>query len=385
MSYDELLSELEACQNETNHIVRAVSEKAYQQQFHSDLSPLGWHLGHCVFTETYWIREQLLNQPILDDALKSLYIPELSNKIKRGAALPIKEELLKWTVETQSKNRLLLEQSIKDQNTHHLLNDSFLLYFLIQHYSQHIETMNMVLTEQQLCSDDFQYTPENILASHELNKENINIPAGTYTIGSNNKHSTYDNEQPANQVTLDNYSITTTSVSNAEYLSFIEAGGYLNNEYWSGLGWDWCQKNKITHPHHWRQHSENGWFGIHHEGPYTLKETDPIHGLSHYEASAFAKWAGARLPHEYEWEVANIKNLLQTSSTWEWCNNTFHPYPEFKAYPYEGYSAPYFNEQHFVLRGASRYTKSIIKRSTFRNYYTADKRHQFAGIRLVFN
>jgi len=92
----DLLGELQKLQKETIDIVSSVTENIYKQQFHSDLSPLGWHLGHCTYTESYWIREQLLGQHTIDGSLKSLYVPELNTKSSRGASLPDKSELLEW-------------------------------------------------------------------------------------------------------------------------------------------------------------------------------------------------------------------------------------------------------------------------------------------------
>jgi len=116
----------------------------------------------------------------------------------------------------------------------------------------------------------------------------------------------------------------------------------------------------------------------------------PVWGINYHEAQAFANWASlhhgqTRLPHEYEWEAAKQSDCLKiTGQVWEWCQNSFHPYVNFRAFPYDGYSMPYFDASHFVMKGASRYTENVIQRNSFRNYYQADKRHQFAGCRLVF-
>ena len=120
-------------------------------------------------------------------------------------------------------------------------------------------------------------------------------------------------------------------------------------------------------------------------GPVDLAPTGSVYGISRYEAEAFAHWANARLPHEYEWETADRMKLLQNSGkVWEWCTNTLHPYTGFKAFPYEGYSVPYFDGTHYVLKGGSIYTQDVIHRPSFRNYYQSDKRHLFSGLRLVF-
>jgi ergothioneine biosynthesis protein EgtB len=382
---NELLQELQSLQNEVVNIVSSIPENNYQKQFHPDLSPIGWHLGHCVYTESYWIREQLLGQQTIDDSLKSLYVPELSHKPSRGLSLPDKTELLDWAKQTQLENSRLLESVITNKTEHHLLDNNFIIYFLIQHYSQHIETMCMVLTEIQLAESNNDINNSNVLTAKKPVPNSIAIEAGLYHIGTNKKQHTYDNEQPALEVNLDSFKISKFPVSNSEYLFFINDGGYSTKAHWSDAGWHWLTTTGYQHPHHWKSEKDKYFMAINHNGAYTLVESEPVHGLSFHEAEAYASWSNARLPHEYEWEVAFNKKCLQKSFyAWEWCKNTFHPYENFSAYPYAGYSLPYFDEKHYVLRGGSRYTKPHIKRSSFRNYYMADKRHMFAGLRLVY-
>jgi iron(II)-dependent oxidoreductase len=386
----ELLNELQLLQNEVVNLVSQIPKQHYKQQFHPELSPLGWHLGHCIFIELYWIREQCLNDPI-DDSLKSLYFPELSHKPSRGAVLPEQSELLVWAKQTQVENRELLQSLLNSKNKNILLENNFLIHFLIQHYSQHVETMHMALTERQL-----QLQPTNISINKKEQKtdssEFKHIKSGLYEVGTDNKEYPYDNERPLHTKQIESFSISNLPVSNLEYKQFMEDGGYAKKEYWTETGWAWVNENQFKHPHHWRlnNHSDDSnyddlnYYGIDHNGVFSLEDNQPVYGLSYYEAEAYANWKGMRLPHEHEWEVAASKNLLQqTGLVWEWCRNTFYPYTNFKAYPYEGYSAPYFDRKHYVLRGGSRYTKENIKRTSFRNYYTADKRHIFSGLRLV--
>lgn len=133
-----LIEELQSLQDEMLDIVSTVEANDYQQQFHPDLSPVGWHLGHCVYTEQYWVKDQLLGMQTISDSLKSIYVPELSQKQLRGSALPEKQELLEWAKNTQTENRDLLESASNEKKAHHLLNNNYLFHFLIQHYSQHI-------------------------------------------------------------------------------------------------------------------------------------------------------------------------------------------------------------------------------------------------------
>ncbi len=383
---NELLEELQTLQNEVVEIVSSVSAKDYQRQFHPDLSPLGWHLGHCVYTESYWIRERLLKQQTIDDSLKSLYVPELSHKPHRSSSLPDKDELLAWSKRNQSENRDLLENEILEGNKQPLLENNYLIHFLIQHYSQHIETMCIVLTERNLRQLKTTFVDAKKISLRKTIAKIKLIDADTYNVGSDDKQDVYDNEQPAHFIKLDSFEISTIPVSNSEYLQFIYNDGYARKEYWSDNGWQWIMETQYKHPHHWRIANKETYYGVDINGAFTLEDDKPVYGLSYYEAEAFAKCHGARLPHEHEWEVAFRNGILKQSSlVWEWCNNIFYPYRNFKAYPYEGYSVPYFDGKHFVLKGGSKYSKERIKRSSFRNYYTADKRHIFAGVRLVYD
>ena len=378
-----LIGDLEALQSEIITIIQNLPEKEFRNQFHPDLSPIGWHLGHCVYIESYWIREQLLKQAPLEETLRSLYVPEMSIKDERGNALPDKHAMIEWTRSLQKENRLLLENCLNNSTQHHLLENDFLFHFLIQHYSQHLETIKMIQTEIQLYKNIKPDKAITFLTTNDTEQDSIKIPSGNYFIGSDNNHFPYDNEHPKHKITLNTFEISRLLVSNTEYLAFINDDGYNRKELWSTEGWKWKIKNKIESPHHWR--FDQGWYGINHEGAYSLSPEQAVYGLSFYEASAYTNRVNARLPHEYEWETAcNEKQLEQTCSVWEWCHNYFHPYPGFVAYPYEGYSAPYFDKQHYVIRGGSRYTKPAIRRSSFRNYYAADKRHIFAGLRLVY-
>ncbi len=381
-----LIATFRLLQDEAIDIVSAVSEEHYHKQFHPDLSPIGWHLGHCVFTESYWIKEQLLEKNIVDNSLRSLYVPELSAKQSRGTALPEKNNMLAWAKDTQTENCTLLELAVTQLTSHKLLTNDFLIHFLIQHYSQHIETMTMVLTAIQIQSNHTEFTPSKILKSNQQQKEFITVESSTYTIGLKENNLPYDNEHPTHIVELNSYKIASLPVSNGEYLSFMNSAAYSTKEVWSDAGWEWFSNSRQAHPYHWQKNKNGNWYGTDHQGPFSLDERQTVYGLSQFEAEAYARWVGGRLPHEYEWEAAaNNHQLDQTGVVWEWCNNNFHPYDGFSPYPYPGYSAHYFDGQHYVLKSGSRYTKEHIKRASFRNYYQADKRHIFAGCRLVYD
>ena len=353
------------------------------KQFHPDLSPLDWHLGHCVFTETFWLREVVMDLEKISDTHKQLYIPELSKKVARSSALPSHAELCEWAAHTQQTNIDYLGELIETGGAADLMQDNYLLFFLTQHYAQHIETCNYILAQRNLQADtDFKVgSPLNAASpGHEYRE----LERGSYSIGAADRRRHYDNECPGFSVELDTFQIATTAVSNAEFLGFMQDGGYQTASYWGDKAWQWRTQNAINCPQHWRLDEAGNYYGTDANGAYTLLNDAPVSGLSHFEANALASWAKARLPHEYEWEAAKKKGvLLKCGQVWEWCQNSLHPYAGFEVFPYAGYSLPWFDQGHFSLRGHSQYTLPVIQRDTFRNFYEADKRHFPAGLRLA--
>lgn len=371
-----LLDELQHYQRLVLDAVDQQTEQLFRHQLHPDLSPIGWHLGHCIFTENYWIREKLLRLGKTDDKLSQLYQPTRTKKHARGERLPTKHSTVTWAADCQRRNLISLKQALKDPPDNELMRNDFLIHFLIQHYCQHFETINIVLAYQSLDAARQDTGVPKPIKPLPLSKDSCRVAGGAYRIGATHHHHPYDNEYPPHQVRLGSYRIGLHPVSNGEYQQFVDERAYENRRYWSRQGWQWRQTHQIRQPHYWLRLNAGG----------TPGPTDPVCGISYYEAEAYANWAQARLPHEYEWELACKKNLLQAvGKVWEWCANAFSPYQGFKPFPYAGYSQPYFDDNHYILKGGSYLTQAPIKRPSFRNYYQPDKRHQFAGVRLVFD
>ncbi len=165
----------------------------------------------------------------------------------------------------------------------------------------------------------------------------------------------------------------------------MQDGGYTREEYWGQAGLDWLRDSAVDHPELWQRDPQGHWHGVGVRGAYDLAGDEPVSGINYFEASAYARWAGGKLPHEYQWEVACRLNMLHnTGRAWEWCENAFHPYAGFNPFPYDEYSTPWFDGNHYTLKGGSLYTRPQIKRPSFRNFYQPDKRHIFAGTRLVY-
>ncbi len=382
-----LLEQVHAEHTRALKLVEDLDDSAWRQQYHPDLSPLGWHIGHLLFIETYWLREVVLGDNRLTDSLKPLYFPWLSPKPQRARRLPDKDKLGLQAQALHKENLEWLAELLLKGSGHALLRDNYLLHFLIQHYCQHIETMHQVLLLRALQTPGGGALVNRPLSSRPPVQPELQFDTAPTHIGNTDHAAAYDNELPRHEVVLRQYRLAAVPVSNAEYLGFIEANGYTTRKYWCETGWRWVRGQGITAPLHWRRDHKGDWGdGASANGAADLDPAAAVYGISHHEATAFARYAQCRLPTEAEWEHAmNCRPGLfdSTGQAWEWCGNAFYPYPGFRAFPYDGYSKPWFDGAHFCLRGGSRFTSPQIRRPSFRNFYTADKRHIFAGLRLA--
>jgi iron(II)-dependent oxidoreductase len=385
VSDETLINQLEQVHALVLALVEDADEATYRNQYHEDLSPLGWHLGHCVYTDCLWLHEKLRGDDSVTAPIADLYTPPRVPKSERGKRLPPHGAMLDWAREVQAFNRYFLGHLRTEWQDHALMRDGFLVHFLIQHNCQHYETMIMVLTQKALAEQyPAERAPAAPLEPARLREERVEVAGGHYRVGGG-KPNAYDNEVPVQHAELGPFTIARHPVSNAEYLAFIEDGGYRRREFWKDEGWDWLQRASAGHPDHWRRNDGGDWYALGLNGAYELAGGEPVSGVCHHEALAFASWAGARLPHEYQWEAAcRVGRLEQTGRVWEWCANAFHPYEGFRPFPYPEYSQPWFDGRHYTLRGGSLHTRPPVKRPSFRNFFEADKRHMFSGLRLVF-
>ena len=381
---DALINELQMAQTLVLALAEDTDETTYRSQYHPDLSPLGWHLGHCVFTECLWLHEKIRGDDSVTAPIADFYTPPRTPKPERSRLLPQREAMLTWARELQEFNLHFLSALRPEWREHELFRDNYIVHFLIQHYSQHYETMLMVLTQKALAETTLNGLKPTPMQARPLNPERIEIPAGHYRIGGEAPVA-YDNEVPPQHAELGEFTISRSPVSNAEFLGFIEDRGYQREAFWDDTGWAWREQHAISAPDHWRKTDDGAWYGVSMRGCYELAPDEPVSGISRHEARAFANWAGGRLPHEYQWEAACRSGVLkQTGRAWEWCENPFQPYDGYTAFPYPEYSHAWFDGRHYSLRGGCLHTRPAIKRPSFRNFFEADKRHIFAGVRLVF-
>jgi ergothioneine biosynthesis protein EgtB len=234
----------------------------------------------------------------------------------------------------------------------------------------------------------------------------ISIESGVHAIGHEGDGFAFDNEAPRHRVFLEPYALASRLVTNAEFADFIEDGGYQQPELWLDVGWQTVQRDGWQHPLYWRkQGSEWSEFGL--AGDRAWVGAEPVGHVSYIEADAFARWAGARLPTEAEWEVACSDlpvegNFVESGrlhpdvapsgsgiqqafgDLWEWTQSAYAPYPGFR--PANGAIAEYngkFMCNQLVLRGGSCASSASHLRASYRNFFYAPDRWQFTGIRLA--
>lgn len=221
----------------------------------------------------------------------------------------------------------------------------------------------------------------NLVSDGNSHTETIKINAGIYEIGHQETDFCYDNELGVHKVYVDDFEINNFLVTNADFIAFMEAGGYTDFNLWLDEGWSWVNANNINAPMYWHQ-IKGEW---HYYSLAGLQKADPKAALSHinyYEANAFAEWKDMRLPTEFEWEIASSQ--LDWGKRWEWTNSAYLPYPKFKKE--NGAVGEYngkFMSNKMVLRGASVATSQNHSRPTYRNFFNPTERWQYTGIRLA--
>ena len=393
---------LQQCRDGTLALVNGISQIVLQQQAHPDFSPVGWHLGHIAFTESLWILEHLAQQPCPFPHYRTLFAADGLPKSQRQR-LPSLADLLAFLTDIRQRTLAYLSQApLGDQMR--------LWHWLIQHECQHSETMSLVMALHQtqgertpLLDPVPEYVREVPTGMVQILEQSARLgltsdqPEGAMAI---------DNEQPAHWVDVQSYQIDRTPVTCEAYGNFIAAGGYEDRQWWCDAGWRWLRSAQVSQPLYWP--GANLMAFRHH----------PVCGVNWYEASAYARFVGKRLPTESEWSVAaqglraKLPMLLEQincnhrvgytspvgtskqavsdygcydllGNVWEWTNSWFRPYPGFQAYPYRGYSAVYFDDCHRVLRGGSWATQPWALRPSFRNWYEPHVRELFMGFRCA--
>jgi ergothioneine biosynthesis protein EgtB len=379
-----------------------------------DVSPTKWHLAHTSwFFETFILREHHQGYRPIDEAyaylFNSYYVQagERHCRAQRGyISRPTVSQVFEYRRHVDENVTDLLERAGDDL----IPTIESLLEIGINHEQQHQELMVTDLKHV------FSVNPLRP-SFQDRRPDGHGVPAaglgwlsfegGVHSIGHEGGGFSYDNESPRHRRFIEPFQIADRLVTNGEYLQFMDEGGYRRPELWLSAGWATAQENEWSEPFYWEKRDDEWWiFTL--SGMRQVDPDEPVCHLSYFEADAFARWAGARLPREEEWELAAADlpitgNLVESGrfhpakvsaesrglrqaygDVWEWTQSQYTAYPGYRA-PAGAlgeYNGKFMCNQ-FVLRGGSCATSASHIRPTYRNFFPPDATWQFTGLRLA--
>jgi len=423
---NQLLDHFNETRKRTLELVTTLEKDDFVVQTAFFTSPPKWHIGHVS-----WIYEAIMSKinknyefysQEFSEYLNSYYqqfgVPH--DKDKRGIiSRPTTEQIFHYFNTISQRVNHFIESTLLDNNAIKLITMG------LHHECQHQELL--VYDLQHLLAE--QYIPiRKNEKPHSANfeKKSIKMSGGIFTLGYNGENYCYDIELPEHKVYLENYAIDAFPVTNEQYLEFMEDGGYNTYKYWLSDGWEKVKKNEWQSPMYW-ENVDGQWKVRDFLGIRKLNPKEPVCHVSYYEADAYCKWAGKRIPTEAEWEKAACwneekqrktifpwgneqpteqnANLLESyywgcteigsypngastsgchqmiGDVWEWTASEFTGYPGFKT-GFDEYNDKWFTNQK-VLRGGSFGTPKMSIRGSYRNFFRLDERWLFSGFRCV--
>ncbi len=414
------LEALSGARHRTLSLVEGICEHDLERVHSTLMSPLVWDLGHIAAFEDLWLVHRFGGEPMLRPELADVYDAFETPRAGRGD-LPFLRcaEARDYLAEVRER----AADSLRRLG----VGRSSVPELVIRHELQHQETMLQTLQLARLRDYEGPGRAEPPHApTRATGLEVVEVPAGPFLMGAPTTGFAYDNERPRQEVHVPAFRIGRTPLTNGTWMRFAEGGGYERREWWSDEAWHWKEEYDITHP--------GGWTDDGHEWRMgrlePLNPDKPVVHVSWFEADAFARAHGVRLPTEAEWEKAatwdqgagakrtwpwgeapgdptraNLDARLyatapagaypagaspygalgMTGDVWEWTGSAFGGYPGFKAYPYREYSEVFFGTDYRVLRGGSWASSGRVALPTFRNWDLPARRQIFAGVRIARN
>ncbi|MFF4485957.1 ergothioneine biosynthesis protein EgtB [Streptomyces sp. NPDC001544] len=418
------LASLTTARDRTALLTGCVDEPDLTTQHSPLMSPLVWDLAHIGNQEELWLLRTVGGREPMRPEIDGLYDAFEHPRAERPK-LPLlpPTEARDYVAEVRGRALDLLESTTLHGTR--LTEAGFAFGMIAQHEQQHDETM--LITHQLRKGPQALTAPDPDPAPLFTGPAEVLVPGGPFTMGTSTEPWALDNERPAHQAEVAPFRIDTTPVTNAAYQAFIEDGGYDTERWWTPEGWAHIQAHRIGAPQFWRRDGGQ-WlrrrFGV----TEVVPPDEPVLHVCWYEADAYARWAGRRLPTEAEWEKAarydpatgrsrrypwgdadpgpehanlgqrhlrpapagsypagesplGVRQLI--GDVWEWTASDFLPYPGFTAFPYKEYSQVFFGPEYKVLRGGSFAVDPVACRGTFRNWDYPIRRQIFSGFRTA--
>jgi iron(II)-dependent oxidoreductase len=375
------------------------------ERVHSTLmSPLAWDVGHIAAFEDLWLCHRTGGLDAVHPELMDVYDATETPREGRGDLpyLPHDEALDYLATVREHALEVLARADLSRGDS--------VWQMVLQHEHQHNETM---LQTMQLAAQGVVVPPRPARTPIALERRHdmVRVDGGPFLMGDDSHGAfAYDNELPRHEVDVPAFEIDRLPVTNGAFLAFVDDDGYGRRELWSDAGWAWRTSESASGPLYWTSDGRERHFDR--LGP--IDRNMPVMHVSWFEADAYARWAGKRLPTEVEWEKAaagtrsdpgtcNIDQLAygphpagayprgasrygvlgMIGDVWEWTASDFGPYPGFRPYPYREYSEVFFGHSYKVLRGGSWATRPSVARNTFRNWDFPQRRQIFSGFRCA--
>jgi ergothioneine biosynthesis protein EgtB len=411
-----LLARFHEVRNFTGNLCRNLEPEDCVVQSMPDVSPTKWHLAHTTwFFETFILKKWMPGY--------QSEIPEYAYLFNSyyNAAGDMHRRDLRGLISRPTVGEAQQYRSSIDSHIDNLLSsaDEKLLVAMepiitlgINHEQQHQE---LLLTDikhvfaQNPLHPIFRESKIDVLPQKMHPVKFVDFAEATVEIGHSGSGFSYDNEGPRHRVLVPAFALASRLVTNGEFIEFIEAEGYTRPDFWLSLGWLTVNEQRWEAPFYWVKR-DNAWWNFTLSGFRPVDESEPVTHVSYFEADAYANWAGARLPTEFEWEHAaydrpiagnfveeerfhpqplsnpgSDRDLAQMfGDAWEWTRSSYSPYPGYRAE--RGALGEYngkFMCNQYVLRGGSCATSRNHIRRTYRNFFQPEKRWQFTGIRLA--
>ncbi|MFF7753995.1 ergothioneine biosynthesis protein EgtB [Streptomyces sp. NPDC007971] len=418
------LASLTAARTRTTLLTGCVEDPDLTAQHSPLMSPLVWDLAHIGNQEELWLLRAVGGRDAMRPEIDGLYDAFEHPRAERPS-LPLLPPAEARSYAAEVRGRALDLLASADFHGTRLTEAGFAFGMIAQHEQQHDETM--LITHQLRKGPQALTAPDPEPAELFAGPVEVLVPGGPFVMGTSTEPWALDNERPAHPVDVAPFWIDTTPVTNAAYTAFIEDGGYDTERWWTPEGWAHIRQHSLTAPLCWRRDGGQ-WlrrrFGI----TEAVPPDEPVLHVCWYEADAYARWAGRRLPTEAEWEKAARHDPATGRSTrypwgdadpapehanlgqrhlrpapagsypkgesplgvrqligdvWEWTASDFLPYPGFTAFPYKEYSQVFFGSDHKVLRGGSFAVDPVACRGTFRNWDYPIRRQIFSGFRTA--
>ena len=409
-SIKECLKSFYQVRDQTEELIEPLKLEDVCMQGMEDSSPPKWHLGHTNwFFESVILKPYLINykqaESIWNILFNSYYhsIGEQHPRKKRGLLTrPVLDEIKIWRKHVNKEIARLLETMTADK-----INILNLIYLGINHEQQHQELILMDILDgfsrQPLEPkyinnwEEINIKPNKFDLRNKIKKKWIGFEGGLFEIGfkeesiyDKNNSFHFDNESPEHLVWVEPFLLKQELITNIEYKQFMADGGYQRANLWMSEGWEIKEKFNWKAPRYWKIDPVSGdyVFEFTHTGNEVINSNSPVRHISWFEANAYAKWAGARLPTEEEWEIAvktKLNKLKQMHNClWQWTSSPYTPYPGFQ--PYSGELEEYngkFMSSQYVLKGSSFLTPKGHERNTYRNFFPPFSKWMASGIRLA--